>query len=281
MFERIVAALDGSEVSERVLAAIEPLIRRPVTELSIVRVVPKGERTADDEDSVAQNYLRALEERYRVRGIRAWVQVLSGEDPAAEVASFAARTGASLLCVGTHGRTGLARVALGSVAERIARAAVTPLLFVNPLVPDAPLDLGRIVIALDGSDRSDASCSLAAQLAKGFGSELILVHVESLTALTPLVLVAREQAATARTFERARALLEGARVRTVSRVGSPTEEILAAIAETGPGLVLMTTRGRTGLPRLAFGSVTEGVLRRSPVPVLVTRTTDAPPTGRV
>src|SRR6185295_14135634 len=51
--------------------------------------------------------------------------------------------------------------------------------------------------------------------------------------------------------------------------GAPPEMIIAAAAESGADLIVMSTHGRSGLMRLLYGSVTEAVLRGSPVPVLV------------
>ena len=59
------------------------------------------------------------------------------------------------------------------------------------------------------------------------------------------------------------------------RVGSPAEEIVQAAAELGADLIAMSTHGRTGLARLALGSVTEQVVRRAARPVVVLRPSEA------
>jgi nucleotide-binding universal stress UspA family protein len=110
---------------------------------------------------------------------------------------------------------------------------------------------------------------------ENFGSELILVHVEELAAVDPLVAVAEEHRRTVRLLERAKRALEDQGARTVVRAGFAATETLEAIRETSPDLVLMTTHGRTGAARAAFGSVTEAVLRRAPCPVLVIRSVPA------
>ena len=64
------------------------------------------------------------------------------------------------------------------------------------------------------------------------------------------------------------------RVTTHVRRGTPQDEILAAAKETGADLIAMSTHGRSGLGRLLFGSVAEGVLHRADVPVLLMRSTE-------
>ena len=63
-------------------------------------------------------------------------------------------------------------------------------------------------------------------------------------------------------------------VSTMLREGQPAAEILAAIQETGAGLVIMGTHGRRGVGRMFVGSVAESVARRSPVPVTMVRPAD-------
>jgi nucleotide-binding universal stress UspA family protein len=272
MFEKILVPLDGSALSERVLGSLEPLLVRPTTGLVLVRVVPGGPIARDEAaQAPAKEYIFGLETQLAKRGFRATGHVLVGDDPAAEVVSFAAKSGASLICCSTHGRTGMKRLLLGSVAEQMLRTSHRPLLLVNPWVPGAPLQFKRIVVPLDGSERGGKSLPIASEIAKHFGAELVLVHVEVLTALDPTIAVRAEHAETVAMFERAKKALGAARVRTVARAGFPSDEILDTIRTESPDLVLMTTHGRTGLERIAFGSVAEEVIRRSPCPVLVVR----------
>ena len=67
----------------------------------------------------------------------------------------------------------------------------------------------------------------------------------------------------------------GITVETMTPEGSADQEILEAARRLPADLILMTTHGRSGLGRLVFGSVAEGVLRSSPCPVLLIRASDA------
>lgn len=64
---------------------------------------------------------------------------------------------------------------------------------------------------------------------------------------------------------------KGATVKAIVRVGNAGEEIGKAAEEVGADFIAMSTHGRSGLSRLAFGSVTAKVLRESTVPVLTVR----------
>ena len=119
----------------------------------------------------------------------------------------------------------------------------------------------KVVIPLDGSELAEQALAPACRIAERFGSELLLLRV--VTPERPLV-------------EEAEAYLSGLAlpvlglsIRTRVLCGAPPELIIAAAAESGADLIVMSTHGRAGLLRLLYGSVTEAVLRGSPVPVLV------------
>jgi nucleotide-binding universal stress UspA family protein len=61
---------------------------------------------------------------------------------------------------------------------------------------------------------------------------------------------------------------------TDARYGEPVTEIVAAARETAPGIIAMTTHGRSGFSRVLFGSVAEAVLRQAEIPVLMMRLTE-------
>lgn len=281
MFEKILVALDGSPNAERVLPILAPLLARPTTEVLLARVVPAGPVAKDDAaQAPAREYLRRLEAGLEGKGFRASAHLLVSDDPAAEIVSFAAKSGASLLALATHGRTGLRRLVLGSVAEQILRRTDVPTLLVSPWGKGEPLSFGRVLVPLDGSERAEETLPIALELERQLGSQLVVVHVEDLGALAPQIAVAHEQRQTALLLERVQRGL-GREVKTVVRAGIPAEETLAAIEEAEPDVVLMTTHGRTGLARAVFGSVTAAVTKRAPCPVLVLRTAPAVATKRL
>jgi nucleotide-binding universal stress UspA family protein len=144
MFERIVIGLDGSEISERALRTGAQLARRLGVPLHLVRVADlakvhwgatdaaeayaelSGEMTREKEE--ARQYLGGIAQTLRGEGLAVTTDVRSGT-AARELLEVV--TPNDLLVVASHGRHGLERLLLGSVAEEVARKSPAPVLIVR------------------------------------------------------------------------------------------------------------------------------------------------------
>lgn len=153
MYKRILVTLDGSPLAEQVLPHVKALIEgRPdaaVFLLSIAQVIDPGAASAmlypiavypgrpiDEqaerrrlEDELC-NYLRSIELQLNVNGNAINSEVRFGQ-PAEEIIGYAHDIHADLIAMSTHGRSGLARWAYGSVADRVLHAAECPVLLVR------------------------------------------------------------------------------------------------------------------------------------------------------
>ncbi|OGO07815.1 MAG: hypothetical protein A2Y92_02165 [Chloroflexi bacterium RBG_13_57_8] len=147
----------------------------------------------------------------------------------------------------------------------------------------------RVIVPLDGSKVGEAALPVIEQLmdklTPGTKVEVILIGV--ITLLRHWVVVGEASAPVSYTEEELRLIKErvgtylektgeslrnkGIGVQTIVRTGNAADEILKAAEESKANLIAMSTHGRSGLRRLAFGSITDKVLRRSPVPVLTVR----------
>jgi nucleotide-binding universal stress UspA family protein len=141
-----------------------------------------------------------------------------------------------------------------------------------------------IVVSTDFSAYGDAALPYAFRLAREQGARVVLVHVIDARP-TPNPLYAhyypiptpeQTRAAEGEATEALRAripdeLRGSGRVETLVGQGAPAAEILRIAAETKASLIVIATHGRTGLSRLALGSVAERVIREAPCPVLVVR----------
>jgi len=127
---RILVALDGSALAEEGLDQIAPFAAALQAELTLVRVVADGE-AAHRGVSAAQAYLTGLSKRLQQQGARVGVLALEG-DPPQKIASLAREMDAHIIAVTTHGRGGVARYVLGSVAAEILHRATKPLLVFRP-----------------------------------------------------------------------------------------------------------------------------------------------------
>lgn len=134
-----------------------------------------------------------------------------------------------------------------------------------------------ILVPLDFGQTSSTATELAIELAQAFDAELILLHVCELPVypymefmLSTNDLVSTIERGAALRLEEAKQLLQARvpRARSVLRMGVPWQEIIAAIEESRPDLVVMGTHGRKGVVHAVLGSVAEKIVRLSSVPVL-------------
>ncbi len=143
MYERILAALDGSELSERVLPYVEALAEKfgstivllranPVLSASAVAASPPQDPTMVHraEEQAAESYLSAVAAQLRAKGHRVEVELPIGK-PAEQIIERARATGVDLIAMTTHGRGGLGRLVFGSVANEVLQQAPCPVLTVR------------------------------------------------------------------------------------------------------------------------------------------------------
>jgi nucleotide-binding universal stress UspA family protein len=284
VLKTILVPLDGSALAERALPYAQVLARVEMARIVLVRAVMAGNSPASRE--ATEGEMRdAKEELVRAsahlegQGIRTtWLR--PNDEAGWGILNAAKDEHADLIVMSTHGRTGLGRWFYGSVAERVLRGAQTPIL----LVPSGasfnwPADLSsfRTIVPLDGSLEAEEALSLAVEISLTSRGELVLAHapwlhpaalegpacddpVEAIEgvrrSLAPLVTQLAER-----------------RIRSDIYVsqGLPHEIILDAARIHHAHLIIMATHARDGLPRLVLGSVAHGVVRRTPVAVLLVR----------
>jgi len=135
MYNKILVPLDGSEVAEKILGQVVDLARLTGAEIVLLRVAlartfPGADPTDKQVEVVdrAEKYLAGVKEKLEKEGLKVSVHVRYGHD-AGEILEHAQEV--DLVAMSTHGRTGLGRWALGSVAERVLRHSPKPVLLVR------------------------------------------------------------------------------------------------------------------------------------------------------
>ena len=135
--ERILVPLDGSKCAETVIPRVEELIAGKKTGICFLRVVSAstfpGVDPTDAQVEVvreAEEYLKGLEDRLRAKGLNVDTHVRYGND-AEEILDHAAQREVDLIAMSTHGRNGIKRFLLGSVAEKVLRHAPKPVYMVR------------------------------------------------------------------------------------------------------------------------------------------------------
>jgi nucleotide-binding universal stress UspA family protein len=180
---------------------------------------------------------------------------------AAELLDYIRSAGIDLVVMCSHGRSGLARFALGSIADRLLRDGTAPVLLVRAF--GEPVRLDQAVVCLDGSPRAEQALAMVTGLAPAVIREVTLLRVvgsqaEGLEAENYLETAAR-------TVPR-----DALICRTRVELGDAAERILAV--SSPDRLVVLVTHGRSGLLRWAMGSVADRVAHGGPAGLLLLRT---------
>ena len=134
MFKKILVPLDGSHLAEKILPRVEKLVEFCQAEVHLLRVVmsykidPEEERKERAElVQEAWTYLERIVGRLRRRKVKAFAVVAYGKD-AVQVCDFARKNRFDLIAMATHGRSGLSRWALGSVADKVLSCSNVPVM---------------------------------------------------------------------------------------------------------------------------------------------------------
>lgn len=240
----------------------------------------------------ADDWLAALTERLNGPGRTVRARVVFGR-PATTIVAEARQLGSELVIIGTHVHGAFAAFALGSVASEVTDTCPCPV-----LVARRPT-LGPIVLGHDGSTGARRAEDLVASWPFLARETVRVVSVSrvlppwyaSATAGTGPVIdgdllqeqVDEQHAELRRTAEAAAARLAGRGVKATvdARDGSAADGLLDATADAKAELIVVGSRGNTGLTRLLLGSVARTVLYQAPCSVLVVRETkgvqQAPP----
>ena len=144
MYKKILVPLDGSELAEKALDHAEELAKTYGAEIILFEVIPlmpiygSPELVTPlivDEDKnkneAVERYLTNLAEEMKTRGHKVTAIVRTGQQVAVEIIDFAKERGVDLIVMCTHGRSGITRWVLGSVAHKVLTRAETPILLIH------------------------------------------------------------------------------------------------------------------------------------------------------
>ena len=268
MYRHVVVPLDGSERAKVAMGPAADLAWRCDADLVVVHSVD----VLDEPLSEA-----TLRERADSLGLDEVEVVIDDRRPAAEaVAAVVDARGDAVVCMATHGHGATERV-VGTVAEAVLRRTAAPALLVGPRYEGGHrLGAGPVIACIDGSRLSEAVVPLAARWATLVDAGLWVVSV-----VDPAGVAAAARAAPGgdldeashvhRMADAARPIVEGRVDWEVLHGRHPAAELLE-FAEHHPGALLaVATHGRSGLSRVAMGSVAMSVVHGAREPVLVTK----------
>lgn len=298
MYRRILIPLDGSPLAEAPLRYAAWLAQKTGVELVLLNVY-------SDYIPPMSHYLRMTAQLLTIRShqhrggrLPALVRTKSVRgDPATQILRYAEDNDVDLIAMSTHGHSGMKHWLLGSVADRVARYSNKPVWLTKAFGIAGRTDYDSMVLVLlDGSELAEQILPFAAYHAGLGGGELVLLSVCESPDVAPAVTYhlngqdfpptrpaqwdeyVREEAG--RREKECRVYLDqtikaysgtGYTVRHEYRFGEPATEIARYLENNPISLVAMTTRGRSGLSRWVFGSLTEKLLSTATGPFLIMR----------
>lgn len=299
MYNKILVPLDGSKTAEKVLPYARYLAGKfkvPVELLAVVDIADVASHMAAEKagildtiigDAVRRltSYLGSVAPTFAGTDVRCSVEKGEAEDTIIEKA---ATDKAMLITMATHGRSGLNRFLLGSVAEKVLRGTKNPLLLIRATEAaksEGETILKAIIVPLDGSELAEGVLPMAADMAKKLDLEVELFrtyHIpynvyggdEGFYAGNYEELLAGVRDEAAQYLDKKAADLKNlgvAKVTCVTKEGLAADEIILLGQKTPDNLIAMSSHGRSGVKRWVLGSVAEAVVRHCGDPVLITR----------
>jgi nucleotide-binding universal stress UspA family protein len=312
MYSRILVPLDGSELSEGVLPYVRLLAKALNCPVELLRSMEPLDpnfadsdhgiyphRIAESAKSHLEDYLNQHSSTLRSEGLVVSSTVREGS-PASVIISEAEKHENGLIAMATHGRSGITRWLMGSVANKVLQGTSGPLLLVRsgqPREEDRGSSLKTVIVPLDRSPMSEQALPHAVALARALRLKVALVWVFPMIeghyndigyggttyGIAEFGEVSREvEAAAQQYFAR---LQEDLQKQGISDVevhllwGHAASSIVDLARNTSDSLVVLTTHGYSGPSRWAMGSVADQIVRQAGEPVLMVRTTGVPRKG--
>ncbi|HEV8445406.1 MAG TPA: universal stress protein [Gemmatimonadaceae bacterium] len=305
MFRKLLVPLDRSSLAEEAIGHAASIARQSRATIDLVLVHEPlafggfADLPWEADSTGEQKYLESIAgELESGASVRVTCAVVRGA-PGDMIGQRARDTGADLIVMTSHGRTGFSRTWLGSVADAVMRKSAIPVLILRPEYATttrrtAVQSVQRILVPLDGSPLAIGVLPAAMNLARATHASIVLLRVVPvvpvMTAYEPTVPVTSmpivpDAAATQQLADEATTELESVSRRLHEETGVAVESqvviaeqiaqsIVDQIGAKDVDVVAMSTHGR-GASRWLFGSVADKVLRSSRVPVLLYRPVDA------
>lgn len=260
----------------------------PTDELHLLRKVYHAEGGGADTvkaEQVSREQLQELAQTH-LTGVRYEIMTRLNSDPAAGILEAEKEIAPDLVVMATHGRTGLAHLVLGSVAEKVARESRCPVFSTHrgdSLAEVKPFQ--HILVSVDIGEHSAKTFECARHIAEYSGGTVYPLHIvptDETELLLRDVYQAREgnhvnvdvakKVASEKLEALAREHFSGVRYHTELRVsGDPATTILEIERTVRADLLIMATHGLHGIFHLLLGSLTEKMMRESSCPVLSLR----------
>jgi len=264
----LMVATDGSKYGESAVREAIRLAKICSSNLIAVSVVKTNiefdsvlPQFVEKKEKEAIKHLESVKAQAAEEGINCVTIVSRNEEPYEDIVHHASENNVYMIMMGTHGRSEMKRLMMGSVTAKVIGHASCNIL-VLPL--NAKVECKNVLIATDGSKYSEAAASEALGIAKRCGSSIIVLSVAlsdaELTATQDNVNKVSEAAAK-----------EDIKTTSIVTKGKPYESIIETAKQKEVDVIVVGSHGRTGLTRLLMGSVAERVIGLSESAVMVVK----------
>jgi nucleotide-binding universal stress UspA family protein len=295
MYKRVLVPLDGSKLAEEILPLAEHVssgLNIPLHLLTVMRQDSIAATRGAGSDAIkkasqkAQDYLSVVSERVSrsvgPENVKISVKIGKVADAIVQEAESVPET---LIALSSHGRSGLTRMVLGSVADKVLHGTNAPVFLYSPR-EDVPVrqaeDLNTVIVPLDGSELAEQALPHAAALGKALKLRVVLVRVTSTLAdlasdgfyeVTQVLVDEVEKEAIDYLDQKVSTLRQQGLTDVDRRhlTGSAASKIIDSARATPGSFIAMCTHGRSGVQRWVLGSVANQVVSHVAVPVLVIR----------
>src|SRR5262245_9129608 len=286
MFEKLLVPLDETSESAVALPPARAVAVATGAEIVLLRVIaPPPPESRDSAIAAAEQQAAGIAAELATENLRVQTVVQPAAAPGDAIVRAVASQGADLLVMATHGRGGLQRAILGSVAQHALSKSSVPIMLVRP-GGHRVTRIATLLVPVDGSPGGALALGVALPLARGAGARIVLLQavaplpadIKAQAALAAPVgeelpwdeeLLASAQQYVARLT--ARLQQAGLPVEGRATMGRISETIVATAKEMGADLIVMSTHALTGPARAVLGSVTDEVIRAADRPVLLVR----------
>jgi nucleotide-binding universal stress UspA family protein len=304
MYKKMLVPLAVSELSAATLPYAKELAARLDLTVTLLHVLSQAERgtvsqlQADIDHKVEIVKRQTEEAKKRIgidlkdRPVHVLGEVAIG-DPAEEITRYAVEKKVDLILMATHARSGISRLIMGSVAEKVVRTSNVPVWLVRPGAPEEAIydhwPGKTLLVPLDGSEPAELVLPHVEALARQHGNDkvnVILLRSYSLpiqppssdgTGVFPYDYVQTEAAFRRQTAEEYLSHIEsqltgkGLVVQSKVTEGWPAEQIIDYANKNPYNIIIMSTKAQAGLRRSTRGSVAASVLQKADSPVVLVR----------
>ncbi|UCE16586.1 MAG: universal stress protein [Candidatus Bathyarchaeota archaeon] len=208
--------------------------------------------------------LWGAEALFKEEGIEVDARIVEYGDPAETILRLAKDEEYDLVVMGNRGETEAEVFSLGSVAEKVSRHAECPVLIVKQKTK-----LSKILVAIDGSESADKALEHAVQLAKKNKAKMTLLNVQESRIFGLKPEVTKEIGE--RILSSARAKVRGVEFNTQLESGNLAETIIEIAEKGNYDLIVVGSRGLSGVKRFFLGSISDDVSHHAKCSVLIVR----------